>query len=470
MNNVIQTFKPKKLIFISHATPNDNEFTAWLSSRLASDGYEVWSDLTQLVGGEVFWKDIDEALRNYTIKFISVLSTVSVTKRGFQKELSVADSLEAKGDLGDFIIPVRIGDISYDEIPIHIHNKNVIDFSKGWHLGLARLLEKLEKDQVPRQESTEKALSNWAKKFLELDKLLEKNDERIMSNWLPIFDIPNVIKISYFDTAPKNIEPLKMQWPCRQVDRYVISFADAKDFNTLNAPSALKHLSAIETNSFLQSGSSNLPQLSYQDRSNIVTDLLRQSWERFAANKGLLGFALANNKLCWYRSKTEPKIERTKFIDALGNSGNRALLGESKKLKAFWHFAIEAVPTLGNPSRFTLLPHVVFTSDGVTPIGDSAQMHRLRRRFCKSWWQDRWRDLSSAFLSQLSSGKERITIPISPNRNIEINVLPLTYIAPVKISDNKTSITAIEDIEDADLLFDEKDDSYLYHLEEEDES
>ncbi len=461
--------KSKKLIFISHANPNDNDFTAWLSARLASDGYEVWSDLTHLVGGEVFWKDIDESLRQYTIKFISVLSPVSVTKRGFQKELSVADSIEAKGDLGDFIIPVRIGEIPYDEIPIHIHNKNVVDFTKGWHLGLARLLEKLEKDQVPRHQSTENVLSNWAKNFLELDKLLERKNEEVMSNWLPILEVPAAIKISYFESAPKNIEPLKIQWPCRQVDRYIISFADAKDFNTLDAPSALKNLSAIETTSFLQSGSNNLPQLSYQDRSNIVTDLIRQSWERFAAKEGLLGFALANNKLCWYRSKAESKIERTKFIDALGNSGSRALLGESKKLKAFWHFAIEAVPTVGKTSRFTLLPHVVFTSDGVTPIGDSAQMHRLRRRFCKSWWQDRWRDLSSAYLSELAKGEERITIPVSPNRNIEIEAFPLTYMASVKILENKIKDTAVEDLEDADLLFDDKDDSYLYQLEEEEE-
>ena len=83
MENLLDSSKTKKLIFISHANPNDNDFTIWLSARLASDGYEVWSDLTHLVGGEVFWKDIDESLRQYTIKFISVLSPVSVTKRGF---------------------------------------------------------------------------------------------------------------------------------------------------------------------------------------------------------------------------------------------------------------------------------------------------------------------------------------------------------------------------------------------------
>lgn len=468
MNNTVVTSKPRNLIFISHATPDDNDFTSWLSARLASDGYEVWSDLTQLVGGEVFWKDIDDAIRHYSIKFLSVLSPVSVGKRGFKKELSVADAVEAKGMLGDFIIPLRIGGIPYDDIPIDIHNKNVIDFTKGWHIGLAQLLEKLEKDHVPRKDNVEFALSSWAKGFLEIDKLLENNEEEVISNWLPIFEMPSSIKISYFDSVPPNIDFLKRQWPCRQIENSVISFADAKDFNTLDAPSALKNLVAIETSTFLHNGHRSFTQLSFQDRSNILTDLLRQSWERYAQQQGMQGFALANNKLCWYVSKSHPKIERTKFVDALGNSGSRALLGKSEKLKAFWHFALEIVPSVGKVNRFTLLPHVIFTSDGVTPIGDPAQMHRLRRRFCKSWWQDRWRDLASAYLAELAKGQDSLLMPVSPNRNLEVRKFPITYMVPVKTLEKIADNSVIEDIEDVDLLYDDKEeDSYFDQLEEE---
>lgn len=468
MDKVAVSPKARNLIFISHATPDDNDFTSWLSARLASAGYEVWSDLTQLVGGEVFWNDIEEALRQHSIKFLSVLSPVAVGKRGFQKELSVADSIEGQGELGDFIIPLRIGDIPYSDISILIHNKNVIDFTKGWHLGLARLLDKLEKDQVPRQENVELALSNWAKRFLEVDKLLEKNDEEVISNWLPIIEMPSSIKISNFDSTPKNIDFLKRQWPCRQIENNVISFADAKAFNTLDAPSTLKNHIEIEFAAFLQDGHRSLPQLSYQDRSNILTDLLRQSWERYAQQQGMQGFELANNKLCWYLAKAQPKIERTKFIDALGNSGSRALLGKSEKLKAFWHFAIEAIPSVGKTNRFTLLPHVIFTSDGETPIGDPAQMHRLRRRFCKSWWQDRWRDLASAYLAELAKNEDLLLMPVAPNRNVTVKKFPITYVVPVKTFEKISNSIAIDDIEDADLLYDDKeDDSYLYQLEEE---
>ena len=34
--------KPKDIIFISHATPEDDEIAIWLASRLKNAGYNVW--------------------------------------------------------------------------------------------------------------------------------------------------------------------------------------------------------------------------------------------------------------------------------------------------------------------------------------------------------------------------------------------------------------------------------------------
>ena len=64
----------RTVVFVSHVTPQDNDFVLWLCARLASAGYEVWSDVTKLIGGEVFWRDIEDAIRNHTAKFLSVLT------------------------------------------------------------------------------------------------------------------------------------------------------------------------------------------------------------------------------------------------------------------------------------------------------------------------------------------------------------------------------------------------------------
>jgi hypothetical protein len=64
----------RKLVFISHANPENNNFTLWLASRLTAEGYLVWSDFTRLFGAEIFWEDIQDAIRNHAAKVVVVLS------------------------------------------------------------------------------------------------------------------------------------------------------------------------------------------------------------------------------------------------------------------------------------------------------------------------------------------------------------------------------------------------------------
>ncbi|PYV94046.1 MAG: toll/interleukin-1 receptor domain-containing protein, partial [Acidobacteria bacterium] len=41
----------RNMLFISHANPEDNDFTRWLALQLAKDGHPIWCDLTELLGG-----------------------------------------------------------------------------------------------------------------------------------------------------------------------------------------------------------------------------------------------------------------------------------------------------------------------------------------------------------------------------------------------------------------------------------
>ena len=84
---------PRNMLFISHATPEDNQFTMWLALRLAAEGYPVWCDLTKLLGGEPFWKEIETAIRERTCKFLFVLSQYSNSKEGTRDELEVATTV-----------------------------------------------------------------------------------------------------------------------------------------------------------------------------------------------------------------------------------------------------------------------------------------------------------------------------------------------------------------------------------------
>ena len=91
----------KDTLFISHANPQDNDFTVWLASRLQLMGYKVWCDVEGLIGGEKQWEIIDNEIRNNAIKFLLIVSKDICSKPGnlkdgISKEFLLAYSIEKK--------------------------------------------------------------------------------------------------------------------------------------------------------------------------------------------------------------------------------------------------------------------------------------------------------------------------------------------------------------------------------------
>ncbi len=80
-------------LFISHATPADNEFAAWLAAKLQLHGYRVWVDIKELDPATDFWKTIETAIRDDSIKFLFVVTSASIggKRDGVMKELAIAD-------------------------------------------------------------------------------------------------------------------------------------------------------------------------------------------------------------------------------------------------------------------------------------------------------------------------------------------------------------------------------------------
>ena len=117
-------------LLLSHANPEDNEFTLWLALQLAKEGYRVWCDLTKLLGGEVFWDNIEEVIKIRAAKVIYVLSQISNAKDGPLKELLFAQGVAKKEKLRDFVIPLQIDDLPHGDITIEITRVNTVPFVK----------------------------------------------------------------------------------------------------------------------------------------------------------------------------------------------------------------------------------------------------------------------------------------------------------------------------------------------------
>jgi hypothetical protein len=62
----------RPLVFISHATPQDNEFVLWLGTRLTPLGFEVWADILKLRGGQDWTELLEAALNERAAKVLLV--------------------------------------------------------------------------------------------------------------------------------------------------------------------------------------------------------------------------------------------------------------------------------------------------------------------------------------------------------------------------------------------------------------
>src|SRR3989337_3664158 len=123
-------------IFISHANPMDNDFARWLALKLINLGYKIWADVLKLRGGNYTWGEIENEIRTSTVKFIFVTSRNSNKAEGCINELSVAEAVKKENDYKDFIIPLKIDDLSFGEMNIHINKLFAIDCTKSWAEGL----------------------------------------------------------------------------------------------------------------------------------------------------------------------------------------------------------------------------------------------------------------------------------------------------------------------------------------------
>ena len=167
--------------FLSHAAPEDNGFTRWLALQLANERYPVWCDLTKLLGGEAFWEDIQIAIKERTAKFLFVLSCASNEKKGTLDELdcTIGVSRRKKDAIKDFVIPLKIDDLPYDDTYIGIRRLNMISFAPSWAKGLSQLLAKLAEDNVPKDPKfNPDSVASWWRASAEYsaEQILGSND------------------------------------------------------------------------------------------------------------------------------------------------------------------------------------------------------------------------------------------------------------------------------------------------------
>lgn len=382
----------RDIVFISKATPEDDEFVLWLAPRLEAEGYKVFADILTLEPGDRWRKELTKTLRDRTVKMLLCCRDSTLAKEGVQEEIGIG--LEVARALHDpkFVLPLRLE--PYQKL-FGIGELQHSDFVRGWAEGLQKLLETLKRQRVPRTEAVH-INPNWEIYRRRRAVPLKEETERLTSNWLRVAEAPDVIR--YFE-ATGVIDRHAIKHACER-SRYpaephgfgFFSFSSLEEINQLFASTArfcVKHEAPL-----LQFRDEGLPPLgiSGQDASNMVQSVFRQAWDKFCRERGLIEYLYSKKAIGFHVSKDQAKIgEHIRW----GNQAERrwSLLRNVAKGNV-WQYGVTGQPSFWPFPHFKLKSRVLFAplngTEAGEPFDEAKKQHRLRRTVCKGWRNKQW--------------------------------------------------------------------------------
>jgi TIR domain len=464
-------------IVLSHAY-EDNHFTRWLALQLARNGYQVWCDLTELLGGESFWHDIETLIRTGCMKFIYVLSRNSNQgqDRGFWKELDLASAQSKTNKIPDFIIPVAIDDLPSDDYNIFLHTRHAEKFHPDWSEGLATLLKKLDKHKVPRRGAfnPNSVTYWWRHSFRNPTQGLETKSEIYPSSWFPIEHLPPKLYIHHCGDSDDEKSFAKINWGRSVISHgnSIVTFAPASDFiPQLEPDHSIGSTEEVSVADILDRTVDNCT-INGRELRRLLSWLLRLAWEHWIVRQPVGIYDLANKAKCAFFLKPPTQDALYAPVTALdGSESERALTGYwtrknkeegGPRQKHYWHFGVQAHARLNPEPVYQVTTHVIFSDDGTNAWTSAKRMHVSRRRQCKSWYNDAWRDRLLASMRKLKAeGAASISIPVSSDENVVVSILPVPFETPINFNVISKSVTddSEKDRADEEVEDDEEDES-----------
>ena len=423
----------RDVVFISHATPQDNDFVKWLGARLIGLGYNVWADVFELKGGTPFWNTIEEAITTRAVKVIFVASTESVKpdRKGVRDELAAADITGRRLKDPAFVIPVRLDKVDFGSFPIQLLQLNALDFSSGWGGMLPGLVETLEKAGVPIDRGRiDERMAYWKERNGRDAPKVEVGPELLLTNLLPIKALPT--HINFYEFNGPNTEINKALdatgIPYSRHQRLILSFAAIDELQAGLPPQfALKLDRQVEIDRFLKGRQSNETAPERFDARNMLTYSLRRHVERFLESKGLKAHDTSRGVAFYFPRGLVPD-GKVRYSTPDGKQTWKQVTGRSEKRQLIWHLSMLVNIDLGPPGFVRFKPYICFSEGAEKLIGDPKRVAGIRRRFCKSWWNRHWRQLQQAFIAFLNGGECDITIELDGREflNLEGSLLQLT--------------------------------------------
>ncbi len=415
----------RDMIFISHAS-EDSDFTRWLALQLAKEGYGVWCDLTKLLGGENWPQEINEALQTKTQKFLFVLSSISNKKLDPLNELEVARGVVKKAGLKNFIIPLKIDNLAFDETDFRLQSYQAISFRDNWARGLAQLLKALNRDKVEKNNRfSPDAVSNWWRQNITGSETLRQTSETLQSNRFRILSYPEII---YAHHVGQNVTIRgDFSFPFFLFKEYLISFSSYDELDEdLLSQVVITESHPIEI-SGLVTGKHPLVKSPGQG-DYILSRLMNQSLSKGLMTKGFRYYNLSKSRCFYFDNMTLPG-KKIKYTNA-GELDQRLVLW-GKHYADTWHFGV-----VGN---FVRLPVPHFSIHPSVLLKTKGNIRPAPRSVYKRWYNQTWRNRIRASMIHLAEGLGELSFSVGRDKHVRLKslsdefLMPISYQEPEKL-------------------------------------
>lgn len=392
-------------LFISHATPTDNEFAAWLAAKLQMHGYAVWVDINELDPATDFWNTIERTIRDEAVKFLFVVTQESISNKrdGVKKELAVADRVRKSN--ADFIIPLRIDNVSFDDFPVEIIRQNAIDFYNDWAGGLLELIAYLEKQNVPKTNEApaqmEIALQRWKEIRISRQDAIVKQKDFYYSNLFPL-ELPKALfayreNLSEIERWLKDnrcpflkIKNIIVTLVCDNcISQHITPPVDCLSFPFIDVLNSADSIYAWETE--------------IMKPNRMCVNLLNWNIDAFFQRKGLRKYRI-----------TDAHNVKNRYYFRQGTVSRQSAKSRLKHLAGAykgknWHYGISAYYTTYPFSGIVMKWHLFF-SDGNGHLLPDAQQIRARRSKGRLFFNKEWLSLLKACMYYLADGSDSIEV------------------------------------------------------------
>jgi TIR domain len=423
----------RDVVFISKATPGDDELVLWLAPKREAAGYKVFTDIRTLEPGDRWRTIITSTLQNQSCKMLLCCSNETLAATGVQEEIEIGLDLAKELKDNKFVIPLRIR--PYKKL-FGIGGLQYIDFVRGWVEGLDKLLEALKRQKVPCRNDSGTIQLSWEAYRRRGAVTLKDEPERLTSNWLRISEAPDVI--NYFEpsgvidrdalasAAPTSLFPLVL------IQQGFVTFLSADEVAVIFSSVGrfvLKH--QIPLVEFVQDGYA-AANIKRQDASNVVHSILRQAWNKYCQKRGLLEYQYSK-AVGFHIGKDQAAIGKKISWGTQGERRSSMLRNVAKG--HVWQFGVSVIPSFWPYPHFKLKSRVLFApiidgeADG--PLDDAKKQHRLRRTVCKGWRNRQWHGRLLAFMELLSGEASAISLELAETATVRVEAAPLLFSSPV---------------------------------------